>query len=84
MGRDRERHWYEELTVLTIVDVQKEVPTLSEFWLRFFEGHAQANRQKPSGIAAKETIGQLHLVPTLGTSGWRRSRLRPCSSSNTI
>ena len=32
----------------------KEVPTLQEFAPRFLDGHARANRQKPSGIAAKE------------------------------
>jgi integrase len=31
------------------------------------EGYARANRLKPSGIAAKETIGQVHLIPKLGT-----------------
>ena len=30
------------------------------------EGHAKANRQKPSGIAAKETTLNIHLVPLLG------------------
>jgi integrase len=30
------------------------------------DGHARANRQKPSGIAAKETILKVHLVPLLG------------------
>jgi integrase len=30
------------------------------------EGRARANRQKPSGIAAKETILSLHLIPLLG------------------
>ena len=34
----------------------KEVPTLREFAPRFLDGHARANRQKPSGIAAKEMI----------------------------
>ena len=29
-------------------------------------GYARANRQKPSGIAAKETIIRVHLVPLLG------------------
>jgi hypothetical protein len=28
-------------------------------------GHAQANRPKPSGIAAKETIFRVHLLPRL-------------------
>ncbi len=31
------------------------------------EGYARANRQKPSGIASKETILRVHLVPLLGT-----------------
>jgi len=31
------------------------------------DGHARANRQKPSGIAAKEMIVRVHLVPALGT-----------------
>jgi integrase len=44
----------------------KEVPTLKEFAARFLEEHAVANRQKPSGIAAKESILRIHLVPSLG------------------
>jgi integrase len=43
------------------------VPTLEEFKDRFLDGYARANRQKPSGIAAKETILNVHLVPLLGT-----------------
>jgi integrase len=43
------------------------LPTLHEFARRFLDGHARANRQKPSGIAAKETILRVHLVPMLGT-----------------
>ena len=46
-------------------DVQK-VPTLKEFGLRFLDGYAKANRLKPSGIAAKETILNRHLIPALG------------------
>jgi hypothetical protein len=30
------------------------------------DGHARANRQKPSGIAAKEMILRVHLVPAFG------------------
>ena len=41
--------------------------TLAEFKDRFLDGYARANRQKPSGIAAKETILNVHLVPLLGT-----------------
>ena len=44
----------------------KEVPTLEAFAPRFIEGHARANRHKPSGIAAKETILRVHLLPLLG------------------
>ena len=44
----------------------KEVPTLREFASRFLDGHARANRQKPSGIAAKEMILRVHLMPALG------------------
>jgi integrase len=62
-GEARERH----LLVNGVEDRQQEVPTLKEFESRFLEGHARANRQKPSGIAAKESILRLHLVPALGT-----------------
>jgi integrase len=30
------------------------------------DGHARANRQKPSGIAAKEMIARVHLLPRFG------------------
>jgi len=45
---------------------RKEVPTLEEFGPRFIEGHAVANRLKPSGIAGKETVLRCHLAPALG------------------
>jgi len=45
----------------------KEVPTLKEFAKRFLEEHAIANRQKPSGVASKESILRVHLVPALGS-----------------
>ena len=44
----------------------KEVPTLEAFAPRFVDGHARANRHKPSGIASIESILKWHLVPTLG------------------
>jgi integrase len=49
--------------------VKKEVPTLKQFAARFIDGHARANRQKPSGIAAKELLLRVHLVPFLGHKG---------------
>lgn len=44
----------------------KEVPTFETFVPRFLDGHARANRQKPGGIAQKETVLRVHLVPQLG------------------
>jgi integrase len=67
-GEAREREWYQELTHPQAADYQpKGVPTLETFWPRFMNGYARANRQKPSGIAAKETIGKVHLIPRLGS-----------------
>ena len=65
-GEERERHWYHKLTHPQLVKEQKDVPTLRQFAPRFLDGHARANRQKPSGIAAKEMILRVHLVPALG------------------
>jgi integrase len=42
------------------------VPILKDFVPRFLDGYARANRQKPSGIAAKETALRIHIVPALG------------------
>src|SRR5580765_8414527 len=67
-GEAREREWYQELTSPPRKQEQpREVPTLETFWPRFVDGYARANRQKPSGIAAKETIGKMHLIPKLGS-----------------
>ena len=61
-GEDRERH----LLKNGPVEAPKEVPTVEQFKDRFLDGHARANRQKASGIAAKESIIREHLVPLLG------------------
>jgi integrase len=45
---------------------RKEAPTLEAFAPRFIDDYAVANRQKPSGIAAKRTILSLHLVGAFG------------------
>lgn len=47
--------------------IEKEVPTLCEFAPRFIEGYVVANRHKPSGVAGKQSILRVHLVPLLGT-----------------
>ena len=61
-GQDRERH----VLVHGLPKATKEVPTLKEFAPRFMDGHVRANRHKPSGIAAKETILTHHLIPLVG------------------
>jgi len=61
-GEDRERHLLQH----GLPQPQTEVPTLAEFKDRFVDGYARANRHKPSGIAAKETILHVHLVPHFG------------------
>jgi hypothetical protein len=61
-GQERERHLLQHGPA----EPKKEVPTLEEFAPKFLDGHARANRQKPSGIAAKETILKVHLIPLLG------------------
>jgi integrase len=67
-GEARERQWFSELlNPRSKEERPKEVPTLQEFAPRFLEGHARANRLKPSGIAAKEVLLRLYLVPLLGT-----------------
>src|SRR3954468_23302358 len=44
----------------------QQTTTLREFAPRFIEGHAKANRLKASGIASKECVLRIHLVPALG------------------
>src|SRR5207342_1302372 len=62
----RERVLFERLLSPPKDQPKKEVPTLEEFAPRFVDGHARANRQKPSGIAAKESIIKTHLIPLVG------------------
>ena len=62
-GEDRERHLLQH----GCAKPKEEVPTLTQFAPRFIEGYAEANRQKPSEIAAKRTILNVHLIPSLGT-----------------
>ena len=61
-GQDRERHLLQHGPPQPV----KEVPTFKQFAPRFIEGHARANRQKPSGIAAKEQLFRVYLMPFLG------------------
>ena len=68
-GLSREREWLvgRPKTKKEVPAPQKEVPTLEGFAERFVDGYARANRQKPSGIAAKQMILRVHLIPRLGT-----------------
>lgn len=61
-GEDREKH----LLLHGPSQPRKEVPTLDQFAPRFLDGYARANRQKASGVAAKEMILRVHLSPALG------------------
>ena len=61
-GQDRERHLLQHGPP----QPKKEVPTLNGVRAEVPDGHARANRQKPSGIAAKEMILRVHLIPALG------------------
>jgi integrase len=60
-AQDRERH----LILHGPEQPTKEVPTLEAFSVRFLND-AKAEQQKPSAIAAKETIVRVHLIPHLG------------------
>jgi integrase len=62
----RERVLFQRLMDPAQQTPRKEAPTLRAFAPRFMDGHARANRQKPSGIAAKEMILRVHLLPALG------------------
>lgn len=46
---------------------RKEVPTLEAFVERFLDGHARANRLKPSTLDAQQVALRSRLVPSLGT-----------------
>jgi integrase len=61
-GEARER----ELLLLGPTQPRKDVPTLAEFWPRFVDGYARANRHKPSGIESKQSHFRTHLVGPLG------------------
>ncbi len=61
-GEKRERH----LLLHGPPQPPKEVPTFKQFAPRFIDGHARANRQKPSAIHSKEQAFRVHLQPFLG------------------
>src|SRR5687768_16502803 len=53
-GQDRERHLLQHGPEHP--QTNREVPTLEQFAQRFLDRYARANRQKPGGIASKDTI----------------------------
>lgn len=44
----------------------KEVPTVEEFFPRYFENHCKANRLRNSSLATVERYFRLHLLPAFG------------------
>jgi integrase len=60
-GEDRERHLLKEGPA----PIQKEVPTVAEFKETFLD-YAKTEREKPSTVAAKESIVRCHLIPVIG------------------
>jgi Phage integrase, N-terminal SAM-like domain len=46
---------------------EKLVPTFADFVPRFLKEYAEAERQKASGVASKESILRVHLTPRLGS-----------------
>ncbi|WP_395805665.1 N-terminal phage integrase SAM-like domain-containing protein [Archangium minus] len=52
--------------VKEVVKTKREVSTAEEFFPRFSEGYAKANRQKPSGVDSKESHFRNHLLPRFG------------------
>jgi integrase len=62
----RERVLFARLLNPALNPITKEVPTLQTFAPRFIQGHAIANRLKPSTVAAKRAILRLYLIPMLG------------------
>lgn len=70
-SKSRAKRWAEDRERYLLqhgpLTAKKEVPRLDTFAPRFVDGHARANRHKPSGIHAIESILRWHLVPTLGS-----------------
>jgi integrase len=67
-GKARECEWYKWLTdPERRTPSKQQVPTLEQFAPRFVDGHARANRHKPSGIQGIESILKWHLVPAFGS-----------------
>jgi len=64
-AQDRARELYQQLTHPD-EQPKKEAPTIRQFASRFLDEHARAERQKASGIAAKEMILRVHITPFVG------------------
>jgi len=74
MSKSAAQRWGERREQLLIQEAgnppaptKKEVPILKDFAPRFIREHAVANQLKPSGIAHKEIMLRVHLIPQLGT-----------------
>lgn len=69
-SRSGAKYWAEQREAELLRNGRKKeeppVPTMDEFFPRFIEGYAKANRQKPSSIESKESIYRHHLKPLFG------------------
>jgi integrase len=65
-GQEREMHLFR--TGKPRKEEKEEIPTLSEFFPRWLDGHARANQQKASSIESHLVVYRLHLAPHLGSS----------------
>jgi hypothetical protein len=65
-GRERELVKNRKPKPVKNEEVVPTPTTLREFAPRFIDGHAEANRLKPSGQAAYRSTMRIHLIPTLG------------------
>jgi len=65
------REWAErrERELLLTGPKVRKVPTLEAFASRFIDGYARANRQKPSGVAAKESQRAVEAGGRVGCAG---------------
>ncbi len=46
---------------------RRTMPTFTQFSTRFIDEYARANKHKPSGIASKESVLKLHILPRFGS-----------------
>jgi integrase len=66
-GEAKERDLYQKSLGSGGTTVASQAPTFERFAPRFIEEYAKANQHKPSGVASKESVLTLHLLPRIGS-----------------